>query len=145
MEIFHASHASLHSSWDRDSGEKLLITSTPTCVLLQHVNPSFVQTEASCVSLSGEEAAELCSRIRQVMAGEKGVNPDYDADNPRLIVRYTNSGDPFREGVALCLESGNYQRDFTFEMDHHIAGSVAASLRKAAAAIGLTTSCADEV
>lgn len=136
MDVFHAHHASRHSSWSPDSGKVLLITSLETCVQLLHVDGGFTRAEAACLSLSSEEALDIASRIRRVLAGEKGVNPEPVSDQPRLIVHYTNAGDPFREGVELDLESGEYMRDFSFPMDESTAGCVASSLEKAAAAIG---------
>lgn len=136
MDVLHAQYTGQHHCWNSDSSETLLITSAKECVDLFYLDGRFLQFEASRVSLSGEEARDLASRIRRVIAGEKGVNPDPYPEPPHLIVRYTNSGDPFREGVALCLQAGDYMRDFTFEVGYSAAGYVATSLEKAADAIG---------
>lgn len=138
MDVFHAPHASMHFSWERDSSKTLLITSEALCVHLLHIDPAFHEVEASLISLSGDEAMAIASRIRRVLAGEKGVNPESDPEQSRLVVHYTNDGEPFREGVALDLDTGSYQRDFTFSMDDHTARAVAVSLEKAAAVLSVS-------
>lgn len=132
MDFSHAQHASLHAGWRRDSSQNLLVAQFGSSIQLCHL--TFYPAEATRINLSPEEAEDFARRICLVLAGEKAENEAPAEGVARLLVRYTNDGEPFREGVALCLDSGDYMRDFTFEMDEFASRAVASSLEKAAAA-----------
>lgn len=138
MKVQRPSHCSVHQNWRSDDASTLTVTVAAGCVQLAHTAASYEGAEATTLQLSAVEAGDLAERIKMVAPGENADNGDYEGDEPSLVVTATTDGEPFREGVSLALNAGDWNRDFSFEMTREAAAQLARSLSTAAALCGET-------
>lgn len=132
MKVIYQSKVSFFRNWNADSSAKITLVAQAGSVLLQYSTSDYVQPESIAVTLTQEEALSVADRINLVLKGEKPSSSEGTAEDPQLIVRYTNDGEPFREGVNLSLSAGDWHKDFSFDMDERTAKSMAMSLAEMA-------------
>lgn len=128
MKVQRPSHCSVHQNWRSDDASTLTVTVAAGCVQLAHIADSLESAVATTLQLSAVEAADLAERIKTIARGENVDNGDYEGDEPSLVVTATTEGEPFREGVSLALNAGDWSRDFSFEMTRGVAAHLARSL-----------------
>ncbi len=134
MQISYAVHSAVFQSWESSDRSTLIVMQLKNTVQIQHLAPRYTGEEATILDLSLAEAADVADRIQLVLGGEPVENPnlgDDGASEARLVVRYTNDGDPFREGVSLDIDTGNWHKDFGFSMTQCTARELASALQRA--------------
>jgi len=128
MKVSYPKKSSTVRSWDRDDKTTLNILTTDDGVLLQHINESSMHAVTTLTQLSVPEALELAQRMFRVLSGFPALNPDKAANEPSIFVTSTTDGEPYREGLSLALDTGNWHSDFSFSMDKDTARKVACAL-----------------
>jgi hypothetical protein len=130
--------SSTFKSWQRDDKTTLLVSHTDTGVSLQHIDSRFSGAESVVVCLSRDEALDIGKRIQQILLGERlppTFYPDDCKSNPTISVTQETDGDPYREGVALDLRAGDWDRDFHFVMNKETAKELSGDLLRASEAV----------
>jgi hypothetical protein len=128
MKVSYPKKSSTVRSWDRNDKTTLNILFTEDGALLQHIDDRFMATQTTLTQLTVPEALELAQRMFRVLSGFPALNPAKADNEPCFNVTPTTDGEPYREGVSLALDTGNWHSDFTFSMDKDTAREVACAL-----------------
>ncbi|WP_121498293.1 hypothetical protein [Pseudomonas aeruginosa] len=124
MNVIHTTKSAIYRSWDSCDKTTLVVAITEDGVSVHHFNTNFLNAESALIQLSQPEALGVAERIQRVLSGEAPQN-DFDQPGAKLIVTRTTDGDPYREGVSIALDTGDWNRDFDFRMDNGYASSLA--------------------
>ncbi|MDP2780471.1 hypothetical protein [Devosia sp.] len=124
MKAITPRKSAIYRSWEKDDKTTLIVVVTEDGVSLHHIDARYMETESTLLQLSGTEAKEVAERILRVLRGSPAQNP-IDLPAPQLFVTRQTDGEPYREGVALALSNGDWQRDFHFNMTNEIAHELA--------------------
>ena len=133
MHVSYPGHTAVFQSWESSDRTTLVVMHLEESIQLQHLSPGFDSKEVTIVDLSPSEAADVAERIVLVLRGDCVENPRLNEEvskNARLVIRYTNDGEPFREGVSLAIDTGNWEKDFGFSMNQSTARGLASALRR---------------
>lgn len=122
MDVHYPEQSKCFHSWD-ESGERtsLLVMLKGASWQLQHIDNRFMQELTTCLTLSVAEVEGVVARIALVRAGKHPENPQ---DLPRLVVTGDTDGEPYREGVRLALDTGNWEKDFSLTLTNYDAGEL---------------------
>lgn len=131
MNITYPTHCGTFSNWHPDDSTTLIVLISPTGVQIQHLDTNRIGALMTCASLSYAKALDVAGRLRQVLGGEGASNPGDDQEGPRLLVTRTTDGEPYREGISLSIDSGDWNRDFDFPMSTGTAHDLANLLMQA--------------
>lgn len=135
MQISYAVHSAVFQSWESSDRSTLIVMQMATSLQIQHLAPRYTGEEATIIDLSPAEAADVADRILLVLGGQQVENASLTdgGSKPGLVIAYTNDGEPFREGVSLAIDTGNWQKDFSFSMSRSTARELAGVLQRARA------------
>lgn len=132
MQVSYPGHTAVFQSWETSDRTTLIVMHLDNTVRLQHLAPGFGSKEATIIDLSSSEAADVAQRIVLVLRGEQVENPplsEEGSNGARLVITYTNDGEPFREGVSLAIDTGSWQKDFGFSMSQATARELVSALQ----------------
>jgi hypothetical protein len=129
VEFSHPEQGGVFRSWDEYPEDRalLIVTMNRQGVQVIHSANASRKAEMTVFSLSHKEAALLADDIKRVLEGRQGNGYAEDA-RQCLKATYTNEGEPFREGVELSIDTGNWMRDFSFRMDKYTATAICEAL-----------------
>lgn len=130
MNVIHTNKSAIYHSWDSCDKTTLVVAIAEDGVSLHHFNTNYTEPESTLLKLTVPEALSVAERIQRVQRGEAPQN-DFDQPGAKLIVTSTTDGEPFREGVSIALDTGDWNRDFHFRMEKGYASSLAKLLQSA--------------
>jgi len=124
MQVSNPLKCAIYRSWETCDKTTLVVVVTDDGVSLQHIDRRFMDCQSTTLQLNGDEAADVAARIQRVLRGEAPQNR-LDDPGAKLVVTLTTDGDPYREGVSLALDTGDWERDFDFRMENGYARDLA--------------------
>lgn len=130
MHVIHTTKSAIYRSWEEYDKTTLIVAITEDGVSLHHFDTNYTEPESTLLKLTAPEALSVAERIQRVLRGEAPQN-DFDQPGAKLIVTSTTDGDPYREGVSIALDSGDWNRDFHFCMENVYASNLAKLLQSA--------------